>query len=110
MDKYINEWGIECYKDVLCTDLLSEDLFHTVENGRSEAGEWQKAFHSNLGSITVLHRLTGFGWFDTETGYRDVYGRFWLACGNVNVLEQDCATIESAISFIKRNANTCVGV
>lgn len=61
-----------------------------------------------LGSITVLDRMTGFGHRDVETGFTDLEGKFWLASGDLDVREADHNSIEGAIQWIKDNANTCV--
>ena len=61
--------------------------------------------------LTVQHRLTGFGHavFDTETGYRDPSGKFWLASGGLDVRQYPDFTVEQAIEWVKTNANTCCG-
>lgn len=59
--------------------------------------------------ITVLDRLTGFGSRDIETGYRDVYGKFWLASGNFDIRYYPELSFAEAIDKIKANANTCRG-
>lgn len=66
-------------------------------------------FDANLGSLTVLDRMTGFGYRDVETGFRDKDGKFWLASGNYDVRHSGSKTLGDAIEWIKRNANTCVG-
>jgi hypothetical protein len=91
-------------------DAFSEELFYDVDMSWSSNGDTQKAFHSNLGSLTILDRMTGFGWRDIETGYRDPQGKFWLASGHCNVLRSGSRTIQEAIDWVKRNANNCVGV
>jgi hypothetical protein len=60
--------------------------------------------------ITVLDRMTGFGWRDIETGYRDIEGKFWLASGDFDIRDYPELTITEAIAFIKKNANNCIGV
>jgi hypothetical protein len=62
--------------------------------------------------LSVLDRLTGYGdeKRDIETGYRDKSNLFWLASGNFDIREYGELSINEAINFIKRNANTCVGV
>lgn len=61
-----------------------------------------------LETITVLDRLTGFGWRDVETGYMDEHGDFWLASGNFDIRRIELGSIEEAIELIKVNANTCI--
>lgn len=106
MEKYINEYGKECYRYVSEDDLFDSDLFHEVQDTYSDDLSW--ALHTNLGSITVLDRMTGFGWRDVETGFRDQLGNFWLASGRFDIRDFECKTIGCAISLIKENANTCI--
>lgn len=66
--------------------------------------------HLSDGSrLTVLHRLTGYGIFDTETSYRDPFGKFWLASGNQDIRRYPELTVEQAIEWVKTHANTCIG-
>ena len=58
--------------------------------------------------ITVLDRLTGFGWRDIETGYRDKDDLFWLASGGFDIRRSEGINIAEAIDLIKANANTCI--
>ena len=64
----------------------------------------------NCGRITVLDRLTGYSDYirDTETGYKDESGRFWLASGMQDVRDYPEFTIPEAIEWIKTHANTCI--
>ena len=62
------------------------------------------------GRITVLDRMTGFGYRDIETGYKDKDCLFWLASGNFDIREYPKYSIEEAIELIKVNANICKGV
>lgn len=81
-----------------------------------------------LGSLTVLNRMTGFGWRDTETGFRDWMGtkvyqwkegepvrieaRFWLASGMFDVrdhIPEEGIMYSEAVAIVKANANTCCG-
>ena len=68
--------------------------------------------YTDLGRITVLDRLTGWGGGcrDIETGYKDNDGKFWLASGNFDIRAFPDKTIEEAVTIIKDNANTCIGV
>lgn len=105
MKTYLNAKGIQCYTDVAPEDLLSPELFHEVPKWEDD-DQW--AFHSNLGSLTVLDRLTGFGWRDTETGYRAPNGDFWLASGGFDVRESGAKTVQQAIDWVKSKANNCI--
>lgn len=112
MEKTISKSGKPVYAGVLLSDKFSNDLFYEVDMSFSDSGDTQWAFHSNLGSITVLDRMTGFGYGvrDIETGFRDMDGKFWLASGGFDVREKNCQTIQDAIDCIKANANNCKGV
>ena len=109
MKKCTNKHGKESYSEVDTDDLFDKNLFHEVDMSWSDT-DTQKAFHSNLGSLTILNRMTGysFGIRDTETGYRNVNGEFWLASCNCDVLESGVKTIGEAIEWVKERANTCV--
>lgn len=115
MEKYTNEYGKECWKDATLETPFTADIFHDVEHKPSIFDEsdydreYQVAFHSNLGSLTVLDRRTGFGWRDTETGYRCPDGKFWLASGMFDVRKSEAKTIGEAIEWVKKNANNCIG-
>lgn len=70
----------------------------------------QFAFHCNLGSITVLDRMTGFSFGrDTETGFRDCAGKFWLASGMFDIRKHLPLSFFDAVELIKSNANNCIG-
>lgn len=108
MEKYINESNREVFRGATEDTEFSDSLFNDVPDNYGYVN--QVAFHSNLGSITVLDRLTGFGDCirDTETGYRDPNGKFWLASGMMDVRTSGSKTIGEAIAWIKKNANTCI--
>jgi len=96
--------------DVLLARKIGDLEFKEVEMNReyfNEDSQW--AHHAEWGSITVLDRMTGFGWRDVETGFRDPDGRFWLASGNFSIRMFPELTVKEAIAKIKENANTCQG-
>lgn len=65
------------------------------------------------GRFSVLNRLTGYGegfYRDTETGFKDIAGKFWLASGMMDIRQFPDLTIEEAIDLVKKESNTCVGV
>lgn len=64
---------------------------------------------SDGSQITVLDRMTGFGWRDVETGYKAPDGRFWLASGNFDIRTFVGRSYRALIGYIKANSNTCVG-
>ena len=110
MEKTISEKGKVHWTGCELADVFSDELFYDVDMSFSESDS-QVAFHSNLGSITVLDRMTGYGMGmrDIETGYRDMDGKFWLASGGFDVRRENCETIGDAIACIKRNSNNCKG-
>jgi len=106
MEKYINEHNKECFRDVETESNFSENLFHKPEYQEDDGENF--AFHSNLGSLTVVDRMTGFGWRDIESGYRAIDGKFWLASGHIDVRFSKCKTVGEAIEYVKQYANTCI--
>ena len=107
LQKKVNEWGKDVYRGVTVDTPLSDLEFHSVE---MPDGDQQWALHTDLGSLTVVDRMTGFGHRDIETGYCDTDGKFWLASGGFDVRRSGCESIGDAIEWVKNNANTCVGV
>lgn len=108
MNKTTNEHGNQVWVGVQENTPFDTSMFHEVDmTPIDEDQQW--ALHTNLGSLTVLDRMTGFGFRDIETGFRDNDGEFWLASGNFDVRHSGAKTIGDAIEWIKRNANTCVG-
>lgn len=55
--------------------------------------------------------MTGYGCGvrDTETGFRDTDGKFWLASGMFDIRKMNVNTFGDAVSEIKKNANNCKG-
>ena len=109
MEKYINDHNKECYKGVDVNSPFSAELFHKPEYQCEDDENF--AFHSELGSLTVVDRMTGFGGGvrDTESGYRDPTGSFWLASGMCDVRLSGSETVGDAIEWVKKYANTCTG-
>lgn len=114
MNKTTNKYGKEVWEGAEIDSPFDKDMFHEVEMGVSDLHSdydqnYQWALHTNLGSITILDRRTGFGWRDTETGYRSPEGKFWLASGGMDVRNSGCKTIGEAIEWVKLNADICEG-
>jgi len=112
---YTNDHDKPVYRNVELSTPMSELEFQEVpastydlEMGRRHR-DFQVALHTNLGSLTVLDRMTGFGWRDIETGYRDMEGKFWLASGGYDVRDSWAITFEEAVNWVKQNANNCKG-
>jgi hypothetical protein len=63
--------------------------------------------HTDLGRITVLDRITGWGGGlrDIETGYTDKDDRFWLASGMFDIRRFPDLTLDEAIELIKKEAS-----
>lgn len=110
MEKYINDNDKECYKGVNSDTLFNDLNFHVPDYQFEDNNS--VALHTNLGSLTVVDRLTGYsgGIRDTESGFRDNDGKFWLASGGCDVRDSGAKTIHDAIEWVKNNANTCVGI
>jgi hypothetical protein len=112
-----NKAGKDYWVGVDVDSLITEEKFHKVNIGPSlldgiaDSDDVQFAFHCDLGSITVLYRLTGYGFGirDTETGFRDVDGKFWLASGMFDVRDHMPMKFSDAVKMIKKNANNCTG-
>lgn len=108
-EKYINEFGKECWRNVTIETPFKELEFYEVPDQHETDRQW--ALHTNLGSLTVLNRMTGYGngMRDTETGWRDKEGKFWLASGGCDVRFWGGETFGDAVEWVKRNSNTCMG-
>lgn len=61
------------------------------------------------GRLTVLDRMTGFGYRDVETGFCDLEGRFWLASGGWDIRDHPEKSTQNAIDWVKSHANNCTG-
>ena len=114
MEKFINEYGKEVWCGITEDTKFNDLMFHEVEMYKDPFAEdyeqdKQWVMHTNLGSITVLDRMTGFGYRDIETGYRCTDGKFWLASGNFDIRTLSPDTIGRAINLIKQYSNNCQG-
>jgi hypothetical protein len=76
-------------------------LFEPVQNQFGTDRQW--ALHTDIGSLTVLDRMTGFGFRVTETGFRSPDGGWWLASGNHDVRFSGAKTLGQAIDWVKNN-------
>jgi len=108
VEKTINEHGKEVWVDCTAESAFAADIFYEVDMSKREDDQ-QFALHTNMGSLTVLDRMTGFGWRDIETGYRAKDGKFWLASGGFDVRYSGAKTLGEAIAWVKQNANNCTG-
>ena len=87
-------------------------VFKTRISGTEEDGDRLYSAYTELGRITILSRLTGWGdgdIRDTETGYKDTHSEFWLASGGFDIRDFPELTVEEAVIFIKKSATVCVG-
>ncbi len=68
-------------------------------------------FQPNGGRITVLDRMTGFGYRDIETGYRCPSGQFWLASGGYDIRDHldELDSDDAMADWVKERANNCTG-
>lgn len=110
IEKYTNEHNKECWRGFELNTEFNPDLFHKPEY-QFDANE-SFALHTNLGTLTVLDRETGFSFIqrDVESGFRDADGKFWLASGDQDVRKSGAKTLGEAIKWVKSRANNCVGV
>lgn len=62
------------------------------------------------GRITVVDRMTGFGWRDFETGYKSPCGKFWLASGHQDIRDvlDELSSDEEMAAWVIERANNCV--
>jgi hypothetical protein len=77
------------------------------EEKRGNGEETLYTAHTDLGRITVLDRITGWGGGlrDIETGYTDKDDRFWLATGMFDIRRFPDLTLDEAVELIKKEAN-----
>lgn len=91
---------------------IDKTLMKEVSFESKEAMETDICYYAHLeaGSITVLDRLTGYGFNtrDVETGFRSPTGLFWLVSGDFDIRTYEDLTVNEAIKLIKENANTCI--
>jgi hypothetical protein len=83
---------------------------HFDDIGRPEATTWH---HTLLcgGAISVQERLTGYGYWDVETGYASPCGQFWLASGGYDIRRRlrEFDSEEEMIQWVIDRANNCTG-
>lgn len=118
MQLTINQYGKPFWLGVKSDSVISGGNFTEVDKIQSETTTYefmrdpdsQFVFHCELGSITVLDRMTGFSFVrDTETGFRDTDGKFWLASGMFDIRDYLPLKFSEAVELIKANANNCKG-
>jgi hypothetical protein len=87
-------------------DMLIKDL-EWKEEKRCDGDNTLYVVHTDLGRITVLDRITGWGGGlrGIETGYKDKDGRFWLALDRFDIRRFPNLTLDKAIELIKKEAN-----
>ena len=108
MIKTTNEHGKQVYTGAGEMTPFDINQFHVVKDQYDDDHQW--ALHAtNIGNLTVLDRMTGFGHRDVETGYMDMNGEFWLASGGYDVRCSGAETLGEAIKWVKERANTCIG-
>jgi hypothetical protein len=90
--------------------MLVKDL-EWKEEKRCNGEDTLYVAHTDLGRITVLDRITGWGGGlrDIETGYTDKDDRFWLATGMFDIRRFPDLPLDEAVELIKKEANTCRG-
>lgn len=106
MIKTTSENGRWAFTGATVNTPFSAEDFYSVDMSHYD-GDQQWALHTDLGSLTVLDRMTGFGYRDIETGYRAMNGDFWLASGGFDVRDSESKTLGEAIDWVKKHANNC---
>jgi hypothetical protein len=91
--------------------VFTEETAEQFCSAAAEIGDQLWAFHSDLGRLTVLDRLTVFGQRDIESGWWEESSppRFWLASGMKDVRNCGATTLGEAIAWVKKHANNCIG-
>lgn len=86
----------------------SKDCFN--DRGTPDETAWKHNLMCG-GTITVVERLTGFGWWDIETGYRSPCGGFWLASGSCDIRDEldTFDTEEGMIQWVITRSGNCTG-
>lgn len=98
------------YIDLRPAPTIFDDIY------RSERSYLYACDFGHFGRLTVLDRMTGFGYRDIESGYRaaDMPWEcdFWLASGMIDIrnkIPPEGIEITKLIAYIKANANTIIG-
>ena len=100
--KIKNDFGNMVWEGVKLDTPFDVEMFEPAKCIMPYNDQW--VLHTNLGSLTVLYRLTGGGWWDTETGFRGLNGDFYCAAGHKDVRESGAETIGEAIDWVKTHA------
>ncbi len=106
-------------KPVLTADMFTE-YWRYPDDGWHDEPDIGYSFNAgHHGVITVLNRMTGFGYRDVETGFRDSYAmnygkNFWLASGLMDIRDFILPHVtgvewDECVAWIKGHANTCIG-
>ena len=98
------ENGRQFWIDATVNTHFDPALFEPIPDQFGTNRQW--ALHTDIGSLTVLDRMTGFGFRDTETGFRAPDGAWWLASGNHDVRLSGAQTLGEAIEWAKRNSRS----
>jgi len=80
-----------------------KDLTFTATKSGSYGNTLYGCNINNL-RFTILDIMTGFGYRDVETGFRDTNGDFWLARGGFDIRCFPELELWEAIELIKRNS------
>ncbi len=94
--------------------MMNRVSFHHERIGGLLGEEPDHLYRHNLcngGSITVLDRMTGFGYRDVETGYRSPCGAFWLASGREDIRRYlaEFNNEDEMAQWVMDRANNCTG-
>lgn len=89
--------------------LIGEAEFKEGKYSTDEDKSWFLNIPS-IGTISVVNRMTGFLGYgrDTETGFTDTDGAFWLVSyQHFDIREYADISIVKAIQLIKKRSNVC---
>ncbi len=101
IERYKDSRGVDSYKGVKPSTPFDSLDFVKLKDQPWSVMQW--ALHTNIGTLTVVDRMTGFGCRDVESGYRDMDNNFYLAMGGFDVRVCGAKTMQDAIDWVKVN-------
>lgn len=105
--------------------VITADMFRTVEQWPLHPEDEPNVLFifnaGHHGKTTILDRMTGYGYRDIETGFREwnsphrfMHCDFWLASNGFDIREtinsNDEMRWDSIVRFIKLNASAVIGI
>ncbi len=102
IERYKDPRGVNRYKGVKPSTPFDSLDFVKLKDQPPSLAQW--ALHTNIGTLTVVDRMAGFGWWEPESGYRDMDKNFYLAMGGFDVRVCGAKTMQDAIDWVKDRA------